>query len=146
MKHVSLFSLKKETIKTLEQIQISSSEDANRFARNFYDDDLEIYESCFIICLNRANKVIGYAKISQGGVCGTVVDANIIGKYAIESLSKGIILVHNHPTGNCRPSREDDNITNKVSGMLSNFTDSRLLDHLILTYDNYYSYQDNGKL
>ena len=58
----------------MEQVKISKSEDAADFIRQFYSDDIEIYESFFILLMNRANKVTGYAKISQGGVCGTIVD------------------------------------------------------------------------
>ena len=73
-----------------------------------------IYESVFILLLNRHNNTIGYAKISQGGVTGTVIDVKIIAKYIIDSLASGLILAHNHPSGNTRASSEDINITNKV--------------------------------
>lgn len=69
-----------------EQKKIMSSSDVYDYAKQFYSDDLLIYESSFIVLINRANKVLGYAKISQGGVAGTVVDTKIVAKYAIESL------------------------------------------------------------
>lgn len=66
--------------------KIIDSESVYNFARKFYHDDISIYESCFIVLLNHASNVTGYAKISQGGICGTLVDKRLICKYAIEAL------------------------------------------------------------
>ncbi|MBR6641010.1 MAG: JAB domain-containing protein, partial [Clostridia bacterium] len=113
--------------------------------RNFYFDDINIYESFFIILLNRANKVIGWAKISQGGVCNTIVDKKIICKYAIDTLANGVILVHNHPSGSLIPSREDMQITADVQQALKTL-DVKVLDHIILTEKSFYSFSDEGTL
>ena len=95
----------KRTGEVIEASTIKTSADAVEVARNFYFDDINIYESFFIMLLNRANKVIGWAKISQGGVCNTIVDKKIICKYAIDTLANGVILVHNHllKTEHCHP-------------------------------------------
>lgn len=124
-----------------EQVQIRNSDDASSYARNFYHDDLVLYESMFLILLDRGSNTIGYAKISQGGVCGTVMDGRIICKYAIDSLANAVILVHNHPSGNATPSVNDVEETNKVRKMLGVF-DIRLLDHIILTESSHYSFAD----
>lgn len=144
MKKIKRFELKTSQT-NLEQVKISNSENAADFIRQFYSDDIEIYESFFILLLNRANKVIGYAKISQGGVCGTVVDKKILLKYVIDSLASGVIIAHNHPSGNTSPSDADIRITKEVKE-LCKLVDSALLDHVILTADSFYSFADNGNL
>jgi DNA repair protein RadC len=135
----------KATDSEFTKVKITSSESAEKFIRQFYGDDLEIFESFFILLLNRANETIGYAKISQGGIVGTVVDKKILLKYVVESLATGIILAHNHPSGNTNPSQADLNITKDLQ-QLCNLVDSQVLDHVILTADSFYSFADNGKL
>jgi DNA repair protein RadC len=95
--------------------------------------------------VDQSNHTIGYAKISQGGVAGTVVDPIIVAKYAIDSLSKGVILAHNHPSGNLTPSEADRTITNKIKAGLNLF-DITVLDHIILTEDSFTSFADEGFL
>jgi len=98
-----------------------------------------------ILFLNRANRVTGRMKISQGGVSGTVTDVRIVMKKAIESLASGLVICHNHPSGNNSPSDSDIRITQKIkeAGALM---DIQLLDHLIVTGKDYYSFADNGAL
>jgi DNA repair protein RadC len=144
MKTIKLFELKK--IQTeFPAIKISSSNEAANFIRRFYFDDIEIFESFFILLLNQANKTIGYAKISQGGIAGTVVDVRIIAKYAVESLAVSVILAHNHPSGNLKPSEADLTITKKIKEGLK-ILDIKVFDHIILTADSYYSFEDEGNL
>lgn len=128
-----------------KKVKVSSSTQSAKFIRNFYHEDLIIYESVFILLLDRSNQTIGYAKISQGGVASTIVDVKIILKYAVNSLASGVILAHNHPSGTLYPSEPDLNITKKVKEALR-YMDSRLLDHIILTEDSYYSMADNGQI
>jgi DNA repair protein RadC len=135
----------KATDSEFTKVKITGSESAEKFIRQFYGDDLEIFESFFILLLNRANETIGYAKISQGGIVGTVVDKKILLKYVVESLATGIILAHNHQSGNTNPSQADLNITKDLQ-QLCNLVDSEVLDHVILTADSFYSFADNGKL
>lgn len=125
--------------------KIKKAEDAYNYAKKFYFDDINIYESVFVILLNQASNTIGYAKISQGGISMSVVDVRIIAKYAIESLASGVILVHNHPSGNKTPSMIDNNLTSKVKQALE-FLDIRLIDHIVITENSYYSYQEEGRL
>ena len=135
----------KATDSEFTKVKITGSETAQKYIRQFYGDDLEIFESFFILLLNRANETIGYAKISQGGIVGTVVDKKIILKYVVESLASGVILAHNHPSGNINPSDADLRITKEIKE-LCNLIDSPVLDHVILTADSFYSFADNGKL
>ena len=104
---------------------------------------IQMQEQFFILLLNRANNVIGMSEISTGGVAGTVADPKIIFGIALKSNSSGIILAHNHPSGNLKPSSEDLNITRKLveAGKLLNLA---VLDHIILTAHGFYSFGDEG--
>jgi DNA repair protein RadC len=95
--------------------------------------------------LDQSNHTIGFAKISQGGVSATVVDTRIVAKFAIDSLASGIILAHNHPSGNLKPSGADEKITDKIKSGLAYF-DIQVLDHIIVTEDGYTSFSDSGRL
>jgi len=103
------------------------------------------HEEFWVLYLNRRNEVIKKERISQGGVTGTVADTKIIFKHAIELLSSGIILAHNHPSGNLNPSNSDINLTKKLI-VVGKTMDSPVLDHLIISNQNYYSFADNGLL
>lgn len=125
--------------------KITNSTDAFKTIRQFYNSDIEIYESFFLLMMNRANNTVGYVKISQGGICGTVVDVKIIAKYCIDNLVSGVILCHNHPSGIIKPSENDRTITEKIKQALL-FIDTNLLDHLIISTDSFYSFADEGLL
>jgi DNA repair protein RadC len=103
------------------------------------------HEEFWILFLNRSNKVINRMKLSQGGVSGTVTDVRIVMKRAIENLASGIIVCHNHPSGNLSPSESDTRITQKIKEA-GTMMDIQLLDHLIITDKDYYSFADNGLL
>ncbi len=140
------FTIKKNTAEQqFETVKISSSKNCYDYIKQFYGDDIEVWESFFILLLNRNANTIGYAKISQGGIAGTVVDVKIIAKYCIDSLASACVLAHNHPSGNLQPSGEDISITRKVKEALK-LLDVQVLDHVILTTEGYYSFADNGIL
>lgn len=141
-KRLPLITLKK-TKTDFPCVKIGKSADAYEFVRKFYSDDISIFESFFILLLNRSNNTIGYAKISQGGIVGTVIDTTIIAKYCVEALAKSVILCHNHPSGALIPSEADKAITKKITEALKIF-DCAVLDHIILTEDNYFSFADDG--
>ncbi len=103
------------------------------------------YEEFWVLYLSRSNRVIFEECMSKGGVSGTVTDIRLILKRAIELLASGIILVHNHPSGNLRPSPDDDRITTKAKEA-AKLLDINVLDHLIITPTDYFSYSDNGRL
>lgn len=144
MKTIKKYELKSNAT-DLPEVKITSSQDAYNYIKQFYANDIEIFESSFILLLNRANKVIGYAKISQGGVAGTVIDIKIVLKYVIDSLASGFIISHNHPSGNLNSSAQDDLLTSRLKEVC-NYMDCNMLDHLIITSDSYFSYADSGKL
>lgn len=101
------------------------------------------HEEFWILFLNRSNRVISRMKLSQGGVSGTVTDVRMIMKRAVECLASGIIVCHNHPSGNLNPSDSDSKITTKIKDA-GNLMDIQLLDHLIITDREYFSFADNG--
>jgi len=103
------------------------------------------HEEFWILCLNRANKIIEKVKISQGGTSGTVTDVKIILKHAIDRRASGLIMCHNHPSGNIKPSKADISITGKLKNAAGYF-DIQLLDHLIIGEQKYYSFADEGTL
>ena len=123
----------------MQSVKMMGPADAVVFARNFFGDDIDIYESCFIILTNRANKIIGWYKVSSGGLDATIVDKKIICKVAIDALASGVILMHNHPSGDSRPSSSDIKATRDVKDCLKLF-DIALVDHIILTSTEYYSF------
>jgi DNA repair protein RadC len=103
------------------------------------------HEEFWIILLNRANIVMKKESISAGGVAGTVADPKIIFKKALEQLASSVILVHNHPSGNIKPSAADIALTKKMKEAGA-FLDLPILDHIIFTDNDYYSFADEGLL
>ena len=95
--------------------------------------------------LNRANKVIGIFAVSSGGMCGTIADPRVIFAAALKSCAISIILAHNHPSGNLRPSQSDIDLTNKLRAA-GKLLDIEVLDHIILAEDSYLSLADEGLL
>lgn len=100
-------------------------------------------EEFWIILLNRANIVLDKIKISQGGTSGTVIDTKIIGRHVINKLAHSVILVHNHPSGNLKPSEADIRITERIKHAMLLF-EVNVLDHIIITNGSYYSFADEG--
>jgi len=107
-----------------------------------YLGSLEI-EEFYAIHLNRQNDVKSIQKVSMGGVSGTITDIRIILNKAVQLLSSGLILCHNHPSGYTMPSEADKSITNKAKSAVKLF-DISLLDHVIIAGDDYYSFADEG--
>jgi DNA repair protein RadC len=103
------------------------------------------HEEFWILLLNKANKQVGKYKVSSGGVATTIVDVKILLKYAIENLATGIILVHNHPSGNTEPSPADIEITQRlIKG--SEILGIKTLDHIIIGTEDYFSFTAEGIL
>lgn len=142
MSTLKRFSLKSEK-SDFQKVKITEPVDAYKLIREFYFDDIDIFESAFILLVNNANTTIGYAKISQGGVAGTVLDTRIIAKFAVDSLASGVILAHNHPSGNIQASQQDILATKKIAEGLKTL-DVVLIDHLIITSDNFLSMKKNN--
>jgi DNA repair protein RadC len=134
-----------KSVTPIAQTKITSATDAVDILRKLYSDSIDVYESFYILLLNRNNKVLGYKLIGQGGVVGTVADVKLVCKYVVDTLASAVILAHNHPSGTLSPSDEDKKITAKIKQALSYF-DTSVLDHIILTDEGYYSFTDNGIL
>ncbi|MDE5953769.1 MAG: DNA repair protein RadC, partial [Duncaniella sp.] len=103
------------------------------------------YEEFWVLMLSRSNRVKFRRCLSQGGTAGTVVDVKLLMKRAVDCLASGLILVHNHPSGNPKPSVEDDRLTSKIKEAAA-YLDMRVLDHVIIARDRAYSYADEGRL
>jgi len=123
--------------------QIRSSQDAYQLL-SINLEDLS-HEEFWILLLNRANRVIGRECISTGGVSGTVVDAKIVFRKALEYQASSLILGHNHPSGNLAPSTADRQLTAKLI-QAGKHLDIAVLDHLIVTNSSYYSFADEGDM
>ena len=128
---------------TPERDSISNSRDAYLI---FYALLCDLpHEELWVATLNRSNKVLSKVKISQGGISQTAVDVRLILKAGIDNLASGLVICHNHPSGNLRPSREDDRLTERVKET-AKLMEMNLLDHIILSSTGYYSYADEGKI
>jgi len=126
-----------------EKPKIGSSKDVYELLKS---ELLDIpHEEFWVLMLNRANRVIKKQQISQGGVSGTIADPKLIFKMALEELASGIILAHNHPSGNLTASQADIDLTRKLKegGKL---LEIQILDHIIIAGKKYYSFADEGIL
>ncbi len=103
------------------------------------------YEQFWILFLNRSNRIKGRRLLSQGGTAMTVVDIKLLLHHSLDALADGIIAIHNHPSGNLRPSANDDTLTANI-GKGAAAVGIRFLDHLIITENGYYSYNDEGRM
>lgn len=132
-------------VKASDRLQVKSSRDAFEIFLEHWDlDSIEHVEEFKLMLLTRSNKVLGIASISKGGISGTVTDVRIILQYAIKANASGIIICHNHPSGNLHPSESDLALTKKIKESAS-VMDIQLLDHLIVVPEGeYYSTTDNG--
>lgn len=125
---------------------IRNSTDTSEVLREVFDaDEINIYECFYILLLNNSLKVQGYAKISQGGISQTTADTRLIAKYAIDSLASNVVLAHNHPSGNTSPSGQDKRLTDNIVKALD-LLEIKVIDHIILTDNDYYSFRDGGLL
>ncbi|MDE5870322.1 MAG: hypothetical protein K2H22_00025, partial [Muribaculaceae bacterium] len=103
------------------------------------------HEEVWILLLNRRNQVIKEFRLTTGSSIASVFDIKMILKRALLENAEGLVMCHNHPSGNLRPSTQDDNITRKLSEACRTM-DLRMLDHVIITVNGYYSYSDEGRL
>tara|TARA_R110000765_G_scaffold9911_3_gene30865 strand:+ start:54872 stop:55321 length:450 start_codon:yes stop_codon:yes gene_type:complete len=127
--------------------KINSSEDAAQLLSSHWDQDtIALHESFKVVLLNNGNKVKGIYEVSKGGITGTLVDLRILFAVILKTVSVGIILCHNHPSGNLNTSEADRKLTKKIQDAAKLF-DIQVLDHIILAPDGgYYSFADNGVL
>ena len=134
---------RRKDIEHIEKPKITSSRDAYELLKSELTDIP--HEEFWILLLNRANRVIKKYQVSQGGVAGTVADPKIIYKTALEELASGIILAHNHPSGNLTASQADMDLTRKLKEA-GRLLEIQVLDHLIVGGQKYFSFADEGLL
>lgn len=134
---------RRQQSEALHKPTIQGSRDAYEMVK--YNLEELQHEESWAMFLNRRNAILGIEKMSAGGISGTIMDMRMIYKRAIEHQASGIILVHNHPSGNLKPSSADMDITSKAKSA-GTALDIQLLDHLIISEHGYYSFADEGVL
>ena len=128
------------------KVKITNSLDSfNCLITNWEIETIELYEEFKILLLNTANEVLGIYNVSKGGISSTVVEIRHILYIALKTNSTGIILAHNHPSGNLKPSSTDINLTRKIKSACE-IMDLKLHDHIILAKEGYLSFMDEGIL
>ena len=133
-------------VKASERPLISSSFDAYTLLKELWDDGkMDLVEQFKVLFLNRANRVLSLFNVSSGGITGTVADPRLIYTAALKQNAVSLILSHNHPSGSLKPSRQDEELTQKIKGAGA-FLDIKVLDHVILSSEGYYSFADEGLL
>lgn len=133
-------------VKAYERPGIASSKDAYElFLALWEDGKLDLVEQFKVLFLNRANKVLCVYNVSSGGITGTVADPRLIYAAALKVNAISLILCHNHPSGNLKPSKADELLTEKIKGAGA-FLDIKVLDHVIVSSEGYYSFADEGLL
>ena len=134
---------RRQSTEPLKKTAISSSNEiASYLQTKLKDYNHEVFAVLF---LNRANKINHFEIISEGGITGTVADPRIILRKALEHDAVSLVLCHNHPSGNLKPSRQDEDLTQKIK-QASAYFDITVLDHIIVSNEGYYSFADEGNL
>ncbi len=129
------------------KIKIKGSKEVFAVLYPLYDKNIIEYQELFyLLLLNRTNSVLGWIKLSSGGTAGTVVDPKMVFALALQFNANSIVLSHNHPSGNIKPSEIDLELTKRIH-QASQLLEIKLLDHIIITPDGaYYSFADEGTL
>lgn len=127
----------------MEKTHIKSSSDIALYLQSLLRDRSQ--EVFAVIFLNQANKINHFDIISEGGITGTVADPRVILKRALQYDAVSLVLCHNHPSGNLRPSRADETLTHKIKEAAA-YLDIKVLDHIIVSNEGYFSFADDGML
>lgn len=134
----------KTKVRASDRPKINDAGDAYNILKKCFDEGtIEHVETFVLLMLNRANKVLGWAKISTGGLSATVVDPKVIFQLALNANASGVILSHNHPSGNLKASEQDIQITKKLQEG-AKLLELQVLDHLIVTSEGYLSMSNEG--
>ena len=131
-------------VKPSERPRVGDSKDAYQMFLQQWDvNKIELLEQFYVMYLNRTNKVITIYELASGGIDGVVADPRLIFSIGLKIAACSIMLAHNHPSGNLKPSKADEDLTQKIK-QAGKFLDIKLLDHLILTEERYFSFADEG--
>jgi DNA repair protein RadC len=134
----------KPRIKNSQRPQVQDSAAIYHVLKQLWDmNRIEVTEELKVLLLNCDSRVIGVYNASAGGITSTLVDPRLILATALKSLATGIILAHNHPSGNLKPSRQDKEVTKKLI-TAAKYHDIAVIDHIIITREGYYSFADEG--
>ncbi len=134
----------KSNVKPSLRPKITGSRDCYQILLGSWDlSRLELVEQFKVLFTNRANRVLGIFELSTGGITGTVADPKLIFVAALKVGATGIVLSHNHPSGNLQPSQQDIDLTRKIKEG-GKWLEIQLLDHIIITSESYYSFADEG--
>jgi DNA repair protein RadC len=137
---------KKVACKVSERPLITTSADCYQVLLHYWNEDkIDLLEEFKVLLLNRANRVLQIFPVSQGGMTGTVADPRLILAAALKVGAVNVVLCHNHPSGNLKPSLADEQLTGKIR-MAAQYFDIKVLDHIIITSESYYSFADEGLL
>ncbi len=129
-----------------ERIKILSSRHASEILRSLYNPDtLELHEEFKVLMLNNSNHIIGIYNHSKGGITGALADIRLILATALGCAAVAVIVSHNHPSGTLKPSSADKALTKKINRATGTM-DIKLLDHIIITKESYYSFADENML
>ena len=126
--------------------KVMDSYSAYKILRDNYSDNTIDYKETFkVLYMNQNCQVLGCSTISEGGITQTMADVRLVMQGALLTNAVAMILAHNHPSGSTRPSREDDLLTRRIVEA-AKLLDLRVADHIILTSEDYYSYDDEGRI
>lgn len=134
----------KSRVKPSERPLVNNTGKCYQLLLQTWDENkIDFVEQFKVLLLNRCNRVLGLYELSSGGITGTVADVRLVMMAALKANAVAIILSHNHPSGNLKPSRDDEELTRKIktAGM---YLDIQVLDHIIVTSEGYYSFADEG--
>lgn len=133
-------------LKPSQRPLVASAQDAAILLRLLWEEGkIDLVEQFKVLFLNRANKVLCVNNVSSGGITGTVADPRLIYATALKVNAVSLILAHNHPSGSLKPSRQDEELTQKIK-VAGTYFDMKVLDHIILTSESYFSFADEGLL
>ena len=136
----------KTKVKASERPKVIHSKDVYHIFKDSWDENkIDFIEQFKIMLLNRSNRVLGIYEVSTGGITGTVADPRVIIAAALKANAVSIALCHNHPSGEIKPSRQDQELTQKIKNG-AQFLDIQVIDHVIITTESYYSFSDEGLL
>ncbi|GAC1420210.1 MAG: JAB domain-containing protein [Flavisolibacter sp.] len=143
---IDLIYKRKVQVRVSQRPLIGTSYEAYVLLLHYWNDNkIELVEEFKVLLLNRSSRVLQQYLVSSGGITGTVADPRLILIAALKVGACSIILAHNHPSGNLQPSKADEELTQKIKNGAA-FLDIKVLDHLILSAEGYYSFADNGVL
>ena len=134
---------RRQALSYIDKYVVKTSSDVAAYLQTLLKDHRR--EVFAVLFLNRANKINHFEIVSEGGMTGTVADPRVILKKALEEDAVSLILCHNHPSGSLKPSKADEELTQKIKDAARHF-DIKVLDHLIVSDDGYYSFADEGLL